>query len=108
MIRVMGRMGERVGATRRKVGLLEDLESTRNDLMDVYAMVLRKLGDAQSAQWLAATSGFGVESAIGAPGRDAPVSPAQLASAIRQFEAELAHVRTVIANVDSRLAHVTR
>jgi hypothetical protein len=104
MMRHMGSMGE----ARRKMGLLEDLESTRTDLLDIYAMVLRKLGDAQSAQWLAATSGFGVESAIGVPGRETPVSPAQLASAIRQFEAELAHVRTVISKVDSRLAHVTR
>jgi hypothetical protein len=92
----------------RKTGLLHDLESTRDDLLQIHAMVLRKLGDAQSAQWMAATSGFGVQTAIGLGAGPAPLSPAQLASSIRQFEAELAHVRTVIANVDSRLAQASR
>jgi hypothetical protein len=95
----------------QRIGQIADLEATRVDLMDIYAMVLRKLGDAQSAQWVAATSGFGVESAVGIAGmagRETAASPAQLATAIRQYEAELSHVRKVIASVESRLAQAPR
>ena len=83
---------------------LDDLESTRVDLIEIYTGLLRRLDDARSAQWQAATSGLGFESAIhigeGAP----PLSPAQLASAISQYESEVAHVRRIIDKVEARLA----
>jgi len=88
----------------RPLSALDDLESTRVDLIEIYTDLLRRLDDARSAQWQAATSGLGFESAIqisqGAP----PLSPAQLASAISQYESEVAHVRRIIDRVEARLA----
>jgi hypothetical protein len=87
---------------------IEDLESTRVDLIEIYAGLLHKLSEAKSAQWQVATLGFGGASDIRIPGAAAPISPAQLATAIHQFEFEVAHVRRIIERVDARLACVPR
>lgn len=95
---------EQIRIPGRQKSQLDDLESTRVDLIGIYTDLLRRLDDARSAQWQAATSGLGFESAIhigdGAP----PLSPAQLASAISQYESEVAHVRRIIDRVEARLA----
>lgn len=87
---------------------LEELESTRVDLIEIYAMLLRKLGEAQSAQWLAATSGFGIDTIVPMGDRAAALSPGQLASSVRQYESEVTHVQEVIARLDARLAQAAR
>lgn len=83
---------------------LDDLVSTRVDLIEIYTSLLRRLDEARSAQWQAATSGLGFESAIHIGEGAQPLSPAQLASAIAQYESEVAHVRRIIDKVDARLA----
>jgi hypothetical protein len=98
----------RIDLQPQRQGQIEDLESTRVDLIEIYAGLLHKLSEAKSAQWQVATSGFGVDSAIRISGAAAPISPAQLASAIRQFESEVAHVRKIIDRVDARLAAAPR
>ena len=99
---------EQILIPQRRKGQLEDLESTRVDLIEIYAGLLRKLSEAKSAQWLAATSGLGFESAIRIGAGAQPVSPAQLASSIQQYESEVAHVRKIIDRVDARLAVLPR
>lgn len=94
-------------ATPRRRAQFEDLESTRVDLIEIYAALLRRLDDAKSAQWLAATSGFGVATAINIGNGESAIPPSRLASSIRQFESEAAHVRLILARVDARIAQVT-
>jgi hypothetical protein len=91
----------------RRRAQFEDLEATRVDLIEIYATLLRRLDEAKSAQWLAATAGFGVATAINIGNGESSIPPSQLATSIRQFESEVAHVRGVLAQVDARIAQVT-
>ena len=88
-------------------GLLDDLASTRADLMEINACILRKLGHARSVQWIAATSGFAALTLIDTGECGTPISPAQLVSSIKQFESEAAHIRELLARIDARLAEVS-
>jgi hypothetical protein len=98
----------RIDLPARRKCLIDDLESTRVDLIEIYASLTRKLGDAQSAQWVAATSGFGIATFIRVGDHASSISPAQLASSIQQIESEVAHVGKILARVDARLAEASR
>jgi hypothetical protein len=87
-------------------GLLDDLASARADLIEISASISRNLGQMQSAQWIAATSGFSAVTLIDARDGDTVMSPAQLVASIRQFESEVTHIRELLAHVDARLAEV--
>lgn len=88
-------------------GLLDDLASTRTDLLEINACILRKLGHARSVQWIAATSGFSAVTFMDTSDDGTPISPAQLASSIKQFESQAVHIRELLAHVDARLAEVS-
>jgi hypothetical protein len=87
-------------------GVLDDLVATRADLIEIYMGILRKLDHARSAQWIAATSGFGALAVMNDGGDGAPPTPALLASSIRQIESEVMHIRGLLAHVDARLTQV--